>query len=369
MTTRSVDQASPPKPRAVSAIERADAKPLKSDNLRRPDPDAGRLPKSVRNVLTSDEIEALLNPDFDTLPVAPAEVAHPGHASADPETSSSLYDQEKHARALALTEACDGLIARLSHRFQSDGGIGAVLRLGQVETRPFRASVEAHTGTAIYVCFANDTDQVGAVLILSAEAAATAIECASGADDPLSLAARPRPLTELDEALLVSGLVPINDLFPAFRVTRAYAHRSKAAATVPPGDGIRLSLTLQIGARAWPTVLLLDTAALGKGPAMKPSTRDDPEPSQAPPNNEAVHNQGRGALTTVLTARVASLTVPLSTIGNLKPGATLDLGLQADSPVSLVTGGDGGQTVAQGALGREGDRIAVRLHRKSRAFS
>mgnify|MGYP005727223409 FL=1 len=70
-------------------------------------------------------------------------------------------------------------------------------------------------------------------------------------------------------------------------------------------------------------------------------------------------------MTAVLTARVASLSVPLSRLADLKPGSTLLLGLPADQPVELLTGGRDGAVVAEGEIGRKGTRMALRINRRT----
>ncbi|HAO35151.1 MAG TPA: hypothetical protein DEB28_16690, partial [Hyphomonas sp.] len=50
---------------------------------------------------------------------------------------------------------------------------------------------------------------------------------------------------------------------------------------------------------------------------------------------------------------------------NLKPGSTLLLGLPADQPVELLTGGRDGAVVAEGEIGRKGNRMAVRINRRT----
>lgn len=335
---------------------------LKSDNLRLPDPEAGRLPKSARNVLSREEIEALLNPDLTDLPVARPEPAAPASRG------EGLLSEHKAEAARALTEACDRLIARLSHAFQASGAIKVVLRLAAAETRPFRSTVDSQQGPGVFVCLSDATGRVGSVLMLSPEAASALIERAGGASEALALSAPARNLTALDAALLADGLAPLQRLFPVLGEVRVYPDRLKAGATIPPGEAIRLSLTLQIGTRAWPATLLLDTRLIERaGPDSLPQPAAEAATQGAP--SEPSHASGAGQLTTLLTARVASLSVQLSALSDLRPGATLRLNLPADSPVSLLSGGPDGTEVARGALGREGNRIAIRLTHKRRAFS
>lgn len=73
-------------------------------------------------------------------------------------------------------------------------------------------------------------------------------------------------------------------------------------------------------------------------------------------------------VTAVLTARLASLTVPLSRITELKAGATLLLGLPADQPVELLSGGRDGQLAFEGRMGRKSNKVAVKITKRARAL-
>lgn len=340
---------------------------LRSDNLRLPDPDAGRLPKSARNVLSRDEIEALLNPDLDDLPIRAPEPREKRQAGA----ADAPYEDAAAAKAKALMTACDALIARLSHALQAPGAVGAVLRLSAAESRPFRATLDAHPGNGVFVCLSDEAGRVGAALTLSPDAASALIERAGGASEALALSAPARSLTALDESLLAGALAPVLTLFPALTTVRLYADRLRAGATVPPGDAIRLTLTLQIGTRAWPSTMLVSTMLVSTG-SLAPADQA-PSPNHAPDAPPVIAHEPKtgpaAGLTTVLTARVASLSVPLSRLSGLKPGMTLSLGLPADTPVSLHSGDTTGPVVAEAALGREGNRVALRLIRKSKAYS
>ena len=52
----------------------------------------------------------------------------------------------------------------------------------------------------------------------------------------------------------------------------------------------------------------------------------------------------------------------------LKPGDTLLLGLPADEPIQLLSGGRMGHVAAEGELGRKGNRMAVRVTKRGPAL-
>ena len=73
-------------------------------------------------------------------------------------------------------------------------------------------------------------------------------------------------------------------------------------------------------------------------------------------------------MTAILTARLATLSVPLSRLTELKAGSTLLLGLPADQPVELLSGGRDGKPAFEGVMGRKGDKMAVKITKRQRSF-
>jgi len=102
--------------------------------------------------------------------------------------------------------------------------------------------------------------------------------------------------------------------------------------------------------------------------ALADRTQDRPAEPSAPAAAQGAPLPGRGVLTVTLTARVASLAVPLSKLSGLKPGSTLLLGVPADQPVELVSGGTQGVLAAEAEIGRRGGRVALRILRRGPAL-
>jgi flagellar motor switch protein FliM len=73
-------------------------------------------------------------------------------------------------------------------------------------------------------------------------------------------------------------------------------------------------------------------------------------------------------VTAMLTARIASLNVPLSKITALKAGSTLLLGLPTDQPVEVLSGGRDGPVMLEGDIGRKGNKIAVKITGMNRSL-
>lgn len=73
-------------------------------------------------------------------------------------------------------------------------------------------------------------------------------------------------------------------------------------------------------------------------------------------------------ITAIATARLARLTVPLSRLTELKAGSTLLLGLPADQPVELLSGDRDGAPAYEGRMGRKGNKVAVKITKRLKAF-
>ena len=129
-----------------------------------------------------------------------------------------------------------------------------------------------------------------------------------------------------------------------------------AASIAPPAEALAAEFSMRVHAEAFQAqVILLGALA---APAQ-------PDAGAAAPGT--VHPV-QGALSATLTARVASLLVPLSKLSGLKPGATLLLGVPADQPIELTSGGEGGVRVAEAEIGRRGGRIALRITQRCAAL-
>ncbi|MEZ5997638.1 MAG: FliM/FliN family flagellar motor C-terminal domain-containing protein [Hyphomonas sp.] len=171
----------------------------------------------------------------------------------------------------------------------------------------------------------------------------------------------PRHLTPLDGALL-EGLVRADR--PGHRARLRFAGVEidvSAAALARPGSAEIIDFDVRVESGTFAARLILAGDGLF----------DDP-PAEAPAvalaAPKAAPAAAQGNLTVVLTARVASLSVPLSRLSDLTPGSTLLLGVPADQPVELLSGGRDGPVVAEGQIGRKGNRMALKITRRSACF-
>ena len=181
------------------------------------------------------------------------------------------------------------------------------------------------------------------------------IETACGARERGGAA---RPLSPIDLALLEALVRPLaqgvaSELsFSGLETELAYA-----AAVAPPSEALVTEFSMRVQTETFRAQLIV--AGSIASPA-KPDAGQGPVTVNAHP--------AQGALSATLTVRVASLAVPLSKLSGLKPGATLLLGVPADQPVELISGGEGGVLAAEAEIGRRGGRIALRITRRGPAL-
>lgn len=317
---------------------------VRSDNLRpaRIDPDRP-LPTS-RGVLSAAEIEALLRPDLPEVP-RPAETQDKPVPDLETECALSRDDAERLCAALSLS-------------LRRTASLAAAIRLEAVSAKPFRAALPDEETGAAYACFGDESGAVSAVFALSAQASAAIIEAICGAGPKLVAQARPRALTEIDTSLLEKALQPLAAHLPGASLLCLETRAAFAMALSPPGAAAALDLSVGLEASSAPAHLVVSAEAL--------RTAAQAGPLEATSRKGEAHRPG--GLTALLTARIASLSVPVSRIADLRPGDTLLLGVPADEPVQLLSGGRMGTLAAEGQMGRKGKRMAVRIARRGPAL-
>lgn len=297
---------------------------------------------SGRGLLSQAEIEALLRPNLDDLPPPPV-------AGAE---ARVLPDFAVAPARDVDADAARRIAARLSLCLRKDCGIAAAITVTGASRSSFDQAFSpgpADRGRAI-ICFEDAGGEIGAMLSLAGPIIQRMIEAACGGRPGQPLA---RDLSPLDLALLEGLLRPLAASLPGgLSFQRIETDPMLAAALAPPGDAGLIDLDIRTDTLRAPARLVLTGGITDAAPA----------PERAAAGGQPV------AVMTVMTARVASLMVPLSRLSSLRPGATLLLGVPPDQPVEILSGGVSGPVAAEAQIGRKGNRMALRVTKRCAAL-
>lgn len=312
-----------------------------------------------RGVLSSAEIEALLRPNLDDMPEEPEAPNHIDDVSIPDLDLVPQATPDHHATATTdISEDIRRLAARLSLALREGCGLKAAAIARTSAVGSFAQGLTGgcvERGSAI-ACFSAPGGEIAAMLVISAPLATALVETACGGQPGHGDG---RMLTLLDCALLEGLVRPLGAaISPSLRFARIETDPEFASALAGPGTASIVDLNVRVDAMKLPARLIMAEDDL-----FDHVSERLPAKAQMPAEN-SVPRQAAGAMTAVLTARVASLSVPLSRLAGLKPGSTLLLGLPADQPIELLTGGRNGAPVAEGEIGRKGNRMALRISQR-----
>ena len=325
---------------------------------------------SARGVLSAAEIEALLRPDLSDLPESPAQPAPetiedkplPDVQALGPEPET--LSPAANAPTTDIPVTARRLASRLSLALRKGCGLRAAVAARSVREGDFDSGLTgpiAGQGSAI-ACFAVGEGEVDAMLVLSPELANALIETACGGG-AMPGDWSPRELTPLDSALLEGLVRPLGHaIAPGLGFAGMETEADFAAALARPGTAEIIDFEIRVDGGRHAARLILSEEIVG---AAEPDVLPAPLPAQAvAPAAEAAPS----SVTVLLTARVASLSVPLSRLSDLTAGSTLLLGVPADQPVELLSGGRDGPVVAEAQIGRKGNKMALRISRRVPGF-
>lgn len=295
-----------------------------------------RIPTG-RGVLTAAEIEALLRPDI------------PEDAFEEPSAVAPLDMVEIEAEPQGLDFDAGLLASRLTLALRQACQIDAVVKVMSAQKAPLSHLVSQHVGEPVLILFSDQTGMQVAGLTLDNALAARIIEQSCGGVFEPERGAPARAFSPLDGQILMEMLGPLaTALDPSFSVACIEADRSAAHAMLPPGKAMLAECSCEIA------------GAAGKAAFARLDGRADIVAREGMTDQLAP----AARLSTTLTVRLASLRVPLSRLTDLKAGSVLLLGLPTDQPVELLSGGHQGDVVAEGDIGRKGNRIAVRISKR-----
>jgi flagellar motor switch/type III secretory pathway protein FliN len=313
----------------------------------------------LRGKLSSAEIEALLRPDLSDMDTAPV----PEPKSIAPRIIPDLEARPPASARTDLPEDALRLAARLSLAFRQGCGLRAAATVTAASSGTFASGLGEHageTGRAI-ACFAAPSGEIIAMLSISAPLANALIESACGGKHGPFV---PRELTPLDAALLEGLVRPLGaGISSTLSFARIETDSDFAAALARPGAADVIDLDIRFDHLRMPARMILASDDLFD---LAPPAAARPAPALS--HAATAPTPQAAAVTAVLTARIASLSVPLSRLADLKPGSTLLLGLPADHPVELLSGGRNGPVAAEAQIGRKGAQMALRITKRGPAL-
>ena len=314
------------------------------DSADQKDPDDHVFP-TARGVLSAAEIEALLRPKTlqNALDIPPPESIEPkAHPSFDQDQAPTSPDDMMQRQRLG---------ARLSMALGKGAGMKAAVIPGAAATvaRSELSGLLYGKSSAI-ACLGRTETDIEALVCLPPQLADAIIAKACGARGSTGRIGDGWSLSAIDCALLEQLLEP-------FGQAVGDTLRLQAIETdVPYVSGLLAATEVKISE--------FSIEAPGLHTEMAVIQIDQEEAADlfdvdaAPP----------APVTALTTARLASLTVPLSRITELKAGSTLLLGLPVDQPIELLSGGRDGQPAYQGRMGRKGNKMAIKITNRVRGF-
>ncbi len=292
-------------------------------------------------VLTKAEIEALLRPNLpDDIGASLAEPKQ-----VEPRAPVQFEAGQDSHVSREIRETAGQLAARLSLALGRSTGVKAAIGLRDVQPVQTTTLADLMTGKAGAVaCFGVSQTDTMALICMPSDLADALIAQACGARGSTGRIGDGWVLSAMDCALLEQLLGPLaaalgDDVsLQAIETDVPYV-----TSLLPAGEVVIAEYGVEApGIRSQLAVIRVIQADVAPG-------------------------RRSGAVTAVVTARIASLSVPMSRLSSLKAGATLLLGLPGDQPVEILSGGRDGPLVFEGQVGRKGNRVAVKITRRVRS--
>ena len=305
---------------------------------------------SSRGVLTQAEIEALLRPkqaqsSLLDEPEIPRNIEPKPPENFDAALNDPSPEHDQHAQKLA---------SRLAIALGAGAGVKAAISvsgLAEIE-RTNLASLMQGKSSAVACIGPSETD-IRTLICLPPLLADAIIAKACGARGSTGRLGDGWNLSAIDCALLEQLLVPFGGAVHKDYQLQAIETDVSYVSSLLPVANVRVSEFAVEAPGVHSELAVID----GEMPDTSPVGSEDARPT-APATD----------MTAVVTARLASLTVPLSRITELKAGSTLLLGLPADQPVELLSGGRDGKAAFEGRMGRKGNKVAVQVTKKTGSF-
>ena len=296
-----------------------------------------------RGILSKEEIQALLRPS--NLPTI--------NADEPKQSGERPLDLDRDLESRPDYAAAEGrrIAARLSRAFGQHAGLKAALSFHKAqEFDGFEATMTKRLGGAgaAYLCFGERHGDISQVIFLSPSVVDRLITVVCGGGSTSAPVSAARELSAIDCALLEPVIAPFSSMM---------GHDLSFVGIETDADFLESILPVDTGEEFCFTVPSIGSAS--DISLLRLSTDEEANVDRVSPLN--AH---QAPVTALLTARIASLSVPVSRLSNLKPGDTMLLGVPADQPVELLSGGRDGRVAFEGDVGRKGNSMAIRIKKR-----
>lgn len=311
------------------------------------DPQDEPIFPTARGVLSAAEIEALLRPET----LNPAN----GPAAVEPKNITPRETPQFQVEPVSASPEHDEeyriLGARLSRALATGTGLKSAVTVSETASIA-RADLPGllNGKSSAVACLGPSERDIHALVCLPPLLVDAIIAKACGARGSTGRIGDGWTLSAIDCALLEQLLVPLGTVI---------------------GDGLSLQ-SIETDIPYVSSLLSSTKVTIGEFSVEAPGLHSELAVIQADlPQGEKVEAEVSGSampVTALVTARLATLTVPLSRVTELKAGSTLLLGLPADQPVELLSGDLDGKPVFEGRMGRKSNKVAVKITTKLRTF-
>ena len=298
---------------------------------------------TARGVLSAAEIEALLRPKLDNLvQEAPSQVEPRETPSFEAPTPIVEAETADKNRVLG---------ARLSRALGVGTGLKAAVTATQsAEITRADLPVLLNGKSSAVACIGTDESDIHVLICLPPLLADAIIAKACGARGSTGRIGDGWTLSAIDCALLEQLLVPFGDAIGTKMRLQSIETDIPYVSSLLPASKVNVS------------EFAVEAPGLHSELAVIETDHVLNEDRRTTPNSPPV------PITALVTARLASLSVPLSRITELKAGSTLLLGLPGDQPVELLSGDRDGKPAYEGRMGRKGNKMAIKITKRMSSF-
>ena len=301
---------------------------------------------SARGVLTADEIAALLRPK----PQQGALDTPPIEAQSVIPRETALFDEDATVSEDPDTQRGQVLASRLTMALGKGAGIKAAINVSE-QAKVARADLPGMLNgkSSAVACLGPSETDIHALVCLPPQLADAIIAKACGARGSTGRIGDGWSLSAIDCALLEQLLEPFGAAVSDELTLQSIETDIPYVSSLLPAHDVSITEFLVEAAG------LHSELAVIEGRVVLAEEADIVEPKSAP-------------VIALATARLATLSVPLSRLTELKAGSTLLLGLPPDQPVELLSGGRDGDPAYEAQMGRKGKNVALKVTKKLRTF-